>query len=115
MAGPASATPVDSRPGEGARVAATVGRVTTSAPLNGRVALVAGATRAAGRGIAVALGEAGATVYCTGRTTARARSEMDRPEDAESATGGGDDGAGAEAGADEQGLNAFFRCESVKQ
>ena len=80
MAGPASATPVDSRPGEGARVAATVGRVTTSAPLNGRVALVAGATRAAGRGIAVALGEAGATVYCTGRTTARARSEMDRPE-----------------------------------
>jgi NAD(P)-dependent dehydrogenase (short-subunit alcohol dehydrogenase family) len=44
------------------------------------VALVAGATRAAGRGIAVALGEAGATVYCTGRTTGQARSEMDRPE-----------------------------------
>lgn len=42
-------------------------------------------------------------------------SEMDRPEDAESATAGGDDGAGAEAGADEQDLNAFFRCESVKQ
>ena len=41
---------------------------------------MAGATRAAGRGIAVALGEAGATVYCTGRTTAQARSEMDRPE-----------------------------------
>jgi NAD(P)-dependent dehydrogenase (short-subunit alcohol dehydrogenase family) len=48
--------------------------------LQGRVALVAGATRAAGRGIAVALGEAGATVYCTGRTTRAARSEMDRPE-----------------------------------
>lgn len=36
--------------------------------LNGRVALVAGATRGAGRGIALALGEAGATVYCTGRS-----------------------------------------------
>lgn len=39
-------------------------------PLAGRVALVAGATRGAGRGIAVALGEAGATVYCTGRSVA---------------------------------------------
>lgn len=38
-------------------------------PLEGRVALVAGATRGAGRGIARALGEAGATVYCTGRST----------------------------------------------
>jgi NAD(P)-dependent dehydrogenase (short-subunit alcohol dehydrogenase family) len=37
-------------------------------PLEGRVALVAGATRGAGRGIACALGEAGATVYCTGRS-----------------------------------------------
>jgi NAD(P)-dependent dehydrogenase (short-subunit alcohol dehydrogenase family) len=50
------------------------------APLEGRVALVAGATRAAGRGIAVQLGAAGATVYCTGRTTRAERSEMDRPE-----------------------------------
>jgi len=49
-------------------------------PLDGTVALVAGATRGAGRGIAVALGEAGATVYCTGRTTRTARSEYDRPE-----------------------------------
>jgi NAD(P)-dependent dehydrogenase (short-subunit alcohol dehydrogenase family) len=48
--------------------------------LDGKVALVAGATRAAGRGIAVALGEAGATVYCTGRSSAASRSEMDRPE-----------------------------------
>ena len=52
----------------------------TSGPLNGKVALVAGATRGAGRGIAVALGEAGATVYCTGRSTRAQRSEYDRPE-----------------------------------
>ncbi len=49
-------------------------------PLAGKVALVAGATRGAGRGTAVALGEAGATVYCTGRSTAERRSEYDRPE-----------------------------------
>jgi NAD(P)-dependent dehydrogenase (short-subunit alcohol dehydrogenase family) len=48
--------------------------------LDGKIALVAGATRGAGRGIAVALGEAGATVYCTGRSSAAGRSEMDRPE-----------------------------------
>jgi NAD(P)-dependent dehydrogenase (short-subunit alcohol dehydrogenase family) len=41
---------------------------------------VAGATRGAGRGIATALGEAGATVYCTGRSTGDHRSEYDRPE-----------------------------------
>ena len=51
-----------------------------SGPLTGKVALVAGATRGAGRGIAVALGEAGATVYCSGRTTRERRSEYDRPE-----------------------------------
>jgi NAD(P)-dependent dehydrogenase (short-subunit alcohol dehydrogenase family) len=45
-----------------------------------KVALVAGATRGAGRGIAVALGEAGMTVYCTGRSTHGRRSEYDRPE-----------------------------------
>ena len=48
--------------------------------LAGKVALVAGATRAAGRGIAVQLGAAGATVYVTGRSTRGQRSEMDRPE-----------------------------------
>jgi len=48
--------------------------------LRGRVAVVAGATRGAGRGIAAALGEAGATVVCTGRTTRAHRSEYDRPE-----------------------------------
>jgi NAD(P)-dependent dehydrogenase (short-subunit alcohol dehydrogenase family) len=49
-------------------------------PLDGKVALVAGATRGAGRGTAVALGEAGATVYCTGRSTRERRSEYGRPE-----------------------------------
>jgi NAD(P)-dependent dehydrogenase (short-subunit alcohol dehydrogenase family) len=48
--------------------------------LKGKVALVAGATRGAGRGIAVQLGAAGATVYVTGRTTRSQRSEMNRPE-----------------------------------
>ena len=48
--------------------------------LAGKVALVGGATRGAGRGIAVQLGTAGATVYVTGRTTRSERSEMDRPE-----------------------------------
>lgn len=49
-------------------------------PLSGKVALVAGATRAAGRGIAIELGAAGATVYVTGRTTRTQRSEYNRPE-----------------------------------
>ena len=48
--------------------------------LRGRVAVVAGATRGAGRGIAAALGEAGATVVCTGRTTRSTRSEYNRAE-----------------------------------
>lgn len=51
-----------------------------STSLAGKVALVAGATRGAGRGIAVQLGAAGATVYVTGRTTRSERSEMNRPE-----------------------------------
>jgi NAD(P)-dependent dehydrogenase (short-subunit alcohol dehydrogenase family) len=49
-------------------------------PLSGAVALVAGATRGAGRGIAIELGAAGATVYVTGRSTRERRSEYDRPE-----------------------------------
>ena len=52
----------------------------TAPPLQGRVALVAGATRGAGRGIAVELGAAGATVYATGRTTRTRQSEYARPE-----------------------------------
>jgi len=53
--------------------------------LVGRVAVVAGATRGAGRGIAAALGEAGATVVCTGRTSSvvNLRSDYDRPETVE--------------------------------
>src|ERR1700754_806100 len=51
-----------------------------SGPLAGRVSLVSGATRGGGRGIAAALGEAGATVYATRRSTRERRSEVDRPE-----------------------------------
>jgi NAD(P)-dependent dehydrogenase (short-subunit alcohol dehydrogenase family) len=66
----------------------------TERPLAGRVALVAGATRGAGRGIAVELGASGATVYVTGRTTRERPSEYGRPETIEdtadlvTATGG---------------------------
>ena len=49
-------------------------------PLTGRIALVAGATRGAGRGIARALGAAGATVYCTGRSVKGKPSPYRRPE-----------------------------------
>jgi len=50
-------------------------RKSLSKSLRGKIALVAGATRGAGRGIAIALGEAGATIYCTGRS-----SQKDRPK-----------------------------------
>ncbi|WP_433478540.1 SDR family oxidoreductase [Spirillospora sp. CA-142024] len=48
--------------------------------LTGQVALVAGGTRGGGRGIAVELGAAGATVYVTGRSSGSGRSDLDRPE-----------------------------------
>ena len=48
--------------------------------LAGKVAVVAGATRGAGRGIATALGEAGATVYCTGRSVKGSPGMKNRPE-----------------------------------
>ena len=54
--------------------------VPTSTPLSGRTALVAGATRGAGRAIAVELARAGAHVYATGRSSRAGRSEIDRPE-----------------------------------
>jgi NAD(P)-dependent dehydrogenase (short-subunit alcohol dehydrogenase family) len=67
-----------------------------SGPLDGAVALVSGATRGGGRGIAVALGEVGATVYVSGRSTRAQRSEIDRPETieetAELVTAAGGDG-----------------------
>jgi NAD(P)-dependent dehydrogenase (short-subunit alcohol dehydrogenase family) len=49
-------------------------------PLEGKIAVVAGATRGAGRGIATALGEAGATVYCTGRSVPGSPGMKNRPE-----------------------------------
>src|SRR5438105_12536261 len=55
-------------------------RAADTRPLHGAVAVVAGATRGAGRGIARALGEAGATVYCTGRTVRGNPSSYGRPE-----------------------------------
>src|ERR1700754_4232360 len=63
-------------------------------PLAGCVALVAGATRGAGRGIAVELGAAGATVYVTGRTTRSRQSEMNRPETIEETAELVNDGGG---------------------
>jgi NAD(P)-dependent dehydrogenase (short-subunit alcohol dehydrogenase family) len=57
-----------------------VKRSSPEKPLADRVAIVAGATRGAGRGIARALGEAGAAVYCTGRSTGTQPSTYKRPE-----------------------------------
>ncbi|MFB6559850.1 SDR family oxidoreductase [Streptomyces sp. NPDC056400] len=55
--------------------------MTTKTPrLAGTVALVAGGTRGGGRGIAIELGAAGATVYVTGRSSGTTRSDLDRPE-----------------------------------
>lgn len=48
--------------------------------LTGKIAIVAGATRGAGRGIACMLGEKGATVYCTGRSVRGAPATGNRPE-----------------------------------
>ncbi|WP_046214495.1 SDR family oxidoreductase [Paenibacillus wulumuqiensis] len=53
---------------------------TQTRDLTGKVALVAGATRGAGRGIAIMLGEAGATVYCTGRSVRGQPSDLNRSE-----------------------------------
>ncbi|MFF7180690.1 SDR family oxidoreductase [Streptomyces sp. NPDC008121] len=69
----------------------------THEPLAGRIALVAGATRGAGRAIAVQLGAAGATVYVTGRTTRAKVSEVNRStetieETAELVTAAGGEG-----------------------
>ncbi|MGA5194851.1 SDR family oxidoreductase [Streptomyces exfoliatus] len=70
---------------------------TETKPLHGRICLVAGATRGAGRAIAVQLGAAGATVYVTGRTTREKLSEVGRgtetiEETAELVTAAGGEG-----------------------
>ncbi|MER5205376.1 SDR family oxidoreductase [Streptomyces sp. NPDC002825] len=70
---------------------------TETTPLHGRICLVAGATRGAGRAIAVQLGAAGATVYVTGRTTREKVSEVGRAtetieETAELVTAAGGEG-----------------------
>src|SRR3954470_20865598 len=57
-----------------------VQRSNSMQPLLGKIAVVAGATRGAGRGIACMLGEAGATVYCTGRSIRGKPSTKGRPE-----------------------------------
>src|SRR5262249_35138090 len=57
--------------------ASVINEVVMDRPLEGQVAVVAGATRGAGRGIARALGAAGATVYCTGRSAVGASGGMD--------------------------------------
>jgi NAD(P)-dependent dehydrogenase (short-subunit alcohol dehydrogenase family) len=57
--------------------------MTATRPLQGKVALVTGGTRGAGRAIAIELGAAGAFVYVTGRSTREQRSEMNRPESIE--------------------------------
>jgi NAD(P)-dependent dehydrogenase (short-subunit alcohol dehydrogenase family) len=67
-------------PARTARRPAAARRARPAKPLEGRVTLVAGATRGAGRGIAWALGEAGATVYCTGRSIAGKPSSYGRKE-----------------------------------
>src|SRR6185295_17452767 len=59
---------------------AAAGRAADPQPLSGTVAVVAGATRGVGRGVARALGEAGATVYCTGRSVLGDPSPYRRPE-----------------------------------
>lgn len=77
---------------------ASLGTMTTeTTPLRGRICLVAGATRGAGRAIAVQLGAAGATVYVTGRTTREKLSEVGRAtetieETAELVTAAGGEG-----------------------
>jgi NAD(P)-dependent dehydrogenase (short-subunit alcohol dehydrogenase family) len=83
-------------------------------PLAGRIALVAGATRGAGRGIARALGEAGATVYCTGRSVKGSPSAYNRPETIdETAAMINDAGGTAKAlrvdHTDEKAVKALFR------
>ena len=70
-----------------ARTRRVAAQRTSTPPLSGHVAVVAGATRGAGRGIARALGEAGAIVYCTGRSVRGNPSPYGRPETIEETAG----------------------------
>jgi NAD(P)-dependent dehydrogenase (short-subunit alcohol dehydrogenase family) len=93
---------------------AAVTTASSRTPLSGRVAVVAGATRGAGRGIARALGDAGATVYCTGRSVRGKPSPYGRRETvAETAAmiraAGGTAVARRVDHADEQQVAALFR------
>ena len=86
-------------------------------PLEGKIAVVAGATRGGGRGIACMLGEAGATVYCSGRSTRENAATAGRPETieetAEMVTAHGGHGIHARVDhTDEAQVAAFF--ERVK-
>lgn len=83
-------------------------------PLVGKVALVAGASRGAGRGIARMLGEAGSTVYCTARTGRGAPGPTGRPETveetAELVTAAGGDGIAVQVDhGDNEAVSALFR------
>ena len=83
-------------------------------PLAGRVALVAGATRGAGRGVARALADAGATVYCTGRSVKGKPSPYKRPETIDETAAmitaaGGDAIAVRVDHTDEKAVKALFR------
>ncbi|MET9107427.1 SDR family oxidoreductase [Streptomyces zhihengii] len=89
--------PADTAAPHSARTASGTATTPADKPLTGRIALVAGATRGAGRAIAVGLGAAGATVYATGRTTRERVSELGRAtetieETAELVTAAGGEG-----------------------
>jgi NAD(P)-dependent dehydrogenase (short-subunit alcohol dehydrogenase family) len=88
--------------------------------LKGKVAVVAGATRGAGRGIALALGRAGATVYCTGRSVRGQPSSLNRPETieetAEMVTAGGGTGLAVQVDHSvESQVKAFFERVRAEQ
>ncbi|MFF8593998.1 SDR family oxidoreductase [Streptomyces sp. NPDC015220] len=76
--GTTTPTPTPTNAGTGTATGADPRRAGRPGPLSGRVALVAGATRGAGRALAVELGRAGATVYVTGRTSRGSVSEVGR-------------------------------------
>jgi len=76
----ASLTLMEDRPGKCGNTMSQLESKPENKPLQGQVAVVAGATRGAGRGIAVELGAAGATVYCTGRSVRGQASPSGRPE-----------------------------------